>query len=75
MQIGEIMKVFNMFEEEVKEVAAQFEYKGFTVSASNIMGRPFMEIVCWDNEDTTIFHSGFATVQDAIEFISSEVNM
>jgi hypothetical protein len=67
------MQVFNMFEEEVKEVAAQFEYKGFTVSASNIMGKSFMEIVCWDNEDPTIFHSGFATVTCVIEFINSEV--
>ncbi|CAL9968954.1 hypothetical protein VPHF99_0140 [Vibrio phage F99] len=67
------MKVFNMFEEEVKEVAAQFEYKGFTISASNIMRKPFMEIVCWDNESPANIYSGFATVEDAITFINCEV--
>lgn len=65
------MKVFNMFEEEVKEVAAQFEYKGFTVSASNIMSKLFMEIVCWDNEDPSIFHSGFESIECVIEFIDN----
>ena len=59
------MRIINVNSENV-QAAAQFEYKGWTISMSTIMRKGRVEVLAWKDHDKT-----FNSVQDAIAYIDN----
>lgn len=66
------MKIIDIHGKDIK-ACAHFNHKGFSVSASTVMGK-FTEIVVFRDETSSEAIGDFVTISDAISFIDSLVD-
>lgn len=69
------MKVLDINAKPVKDVCSSFEYKGFTISSSNVMtslkGKPTLFEVCVFKGDSAKSYYNGHSVESAIEYVDS----